>query len=98
MAQKLDALAQLAANAGNVKKTAEQCGLPLSTLYHRYLYESRLKRVGARQLGALQRLMLTTLGMALNADRLFVGVERGALGYLLIARCASLVTIENTGQ
>jgi 2-polyprenyl-3-methyl-5-hydroxy-6-metoxy-1,4-benzoquinol methylase len=79
----------------------ERCvawGFPLSTIYHRYLYESRLKRVGARPLGTLQRLMLTTLGMALNADRLFVGVERGALGYLLIARCASLVTIENTGQ
>lgn len=70
----------------------ERCvpwGFPLSTLYHRHLYEPRLKRVGPRQLGNPQRLALTLLGLALNIDRLFLGVERGALGYLLIARSAS---------
>lgn len=70
----------------------ERCvawGFPLSTLYHRYLYEPRLQRVGPRQpSGSSQRLALRLLGLLLNADRLFLGVERGALGYLVIASSA----------
>lgn len=72
--------------------SVERCvawGFPFSSLYHRYLYEPRLNRVGPRQLGSSQRLALKLLGLALNVDRLFLGVERGALGYLLIARLAS---------
>jgi SAM-dependent methyltransferase len=67
----------------------ERCvawGFPLSTLYHRYLYEPRLARVGPRGLGSSGGLALKLLGLALNVDRLFLGVERGALGYLLVAR------------
>ncbi len=67
----------------------ERCvawGFPLSTLYHRHLYEPRLARVGPRGLGSSKGVALRLLGLALNVDRLFLGVERGALGYLLIAR------------
>jgi hypothetical protein len=34
----------------------------------------------------VQRPAVAILGAALQVDRLFVGVERGALGYLLLAR------------
>ena len=36
-----------------------------------------------------QRPAVAALGAALQVDRLFVGVERGALGYLLLARFAA---------
>jgi SAM-dependent methyltransferase len=67
----------------------EQCrawGFPCSTLYHRFLYEPRLRRKGTAQLGTSQGLALKGLGVVLQVDRLFVGVEKGALGYILIAR------------
>jgi hypothetical protein len=69
--------------------TVERCkawGFPFSTLYHRYLYEPRLQRVGAKHLSPSGGPALSALGLVLAADRLFVGVERGALGYLLVGR------------
>ncbi len=67
----------------------ERCvawGFPFSALYHRHLYERRLERSGPAPPGRRQRLGLAALGALLQVDRVFVGVERGSLGYLLLAR------------
>jgi len=60
-------------------------GFPVSALYHRHLYERRLDRKGAAPPRSWERPALTVLSLLLQIDRLFVGVERGALGYLLLA-------------
>jgi SAM-dependent methyltransferase len=60
-------------------------GFPVSALYHRHLYERRLDRHGAAPPKRWERPALTVLSLLLQIDRLFVGVERGALGYLLLA-------------
>jgi SAM-dependent methyltransferase len=60
-------------------------GFPVSALYHRHLYERRLDRHGAAPPKLWERPALTFLSLLLQVDRLFVGVERGALGYLLLA-------------
>jgi SAM-dependent methyltransferase len=67
----------------------ERCvawGFPFSALYHRHLYERRLDRHGAAPPRRWERPVLAALSLLLQVDRLFVGVERGALGYLLLAR------------
>jgi SAM-dependent methyltransferase len=67
----------------------ERCvawGFPVSALYHRHLYERHLDRRGPAQPKPWQRPAVALLGALLQVDRLFVGVERGALGYLLVAR------------
>jgi SAM-dependent methyltransferase len=67
----------------------ERCvawGSPFSALYHRHLYERRLERSGTASPDRRQRLGLAALGALLQVDRLFVGLERGSLGYLLLAR------------
>ena len=61
-------------------------GFPVSSLYHRRLYEPRLERRGPARPAGWQRPALAVLGAALQVDRLFLGWERGALGYLLVAR------------
>jgi SAM-dependent methyltransferase len=61
-------------------------GFPVSALYHRHLYERRLDRQGSAPTRRWERLALGALSAALQVDRLFVGVERGALGYLLLAK------------
>jgi SAM-dependent methyltransferase len=61
-------------------------GFPVSALYHRHLYERRLDRQGSTAPRRWERLALGVLSAALQVDRLFVGVERGALGYLLLAK------------
>ena len=60
-------------------------GFPVSALYHRHLYERRLNRHGAAAPKPWERPALTVLSALLQIDRLFVGFERGALGYLLLA-------------
>ena len=60
-------------------------GFPVSALYHRHLYERRLDRHGAAPPKPWERPALTVLSLLLQVDRLFVGVERGALGFLLLA-------------
>jgi SAM-dependent methyltransferase len=60
-------------------------GFPVSALYHRHLYERRLDRRGAAPPKRWERPALAVLSVLLQVDRLFVGVERGALGYLLLA-------------
>lgn len=65
----------------------ERCvgwGFPFSALYHRHLYERRLDRRGAAPPRRWERPALAALSLLLQVDRLFVGVERGALGYLLL--------------
>lgn len=68
--------------------TVERCrawGFPFAALYHRYLYERRLDRHGSAAPRRWERPALAVLSAVLQLDRLFVGVDRGALGYLLLA-------------
>jgi SAM-dependent methyltransferase len=69
--------------------TVERClgwGFPVSRLYHRHVYERYLDRRGPAPPARRQQPLLRLLGAVLQVDRLFVGVERGALGYLALAR------------
>jgi len=68
--------------------TVHRClgwGFPFSRLYHRHVYERYLDRHGPARLGGRHRPLVAALGALLQVDRLFVGIERGALGYLLLA-------------
>jgi hypothetical protein len=61
-------------------------GFPMSALYHRTVYELAVRRgVVTSGRGATRR-SLPLLSALLALDRLFVGWERGALGYVLVAR------------
>jgi SAM-dependent methyltransferase len=69
--------------------TVESClawGFPFSRLYHRHVYERYLDRHGPARPGGRHRPLVAAVGAVLQLDRLFVGVERGALGYLLLAK------------
>jgi SAM-dependent methyltransferase len=69
--------------------TVERClgwGFPVSRLYHRHVYERYLDRRGPAPPARRQQPLVRLLGAVLQLDRLFVGVERGALGYLALAR------------
>ncbi len=69
--------------------TVERCvawGFPVSALYHRTIYERHLDRRGAAPATARQRPAVAVLRALLQLDRLFLGHERGALGYLVVAR------------
>ena len=73
--------------------TVERClgwGFPVSRLYHRHVYERYLDRRGPAQPARRQKPLVSLLGAVLQLDRLFVGVERGALGYLALATRRSL--------
>jgi SAM-dependent methyltransferase len=68
--------------------TVHRClgwGFPMSRLYHRHVYERYLDRRGPAGLERRHGPFLVVLGALLQLDRLFVGVERGALGYLVVA-------------
>jgi SAM-dependent methyltransferase len=68
--------------------TVNRClgwGFPFSRLYHRHVYERYLDRHGTAPPGGRHRPLVGVVGALLQLDRLFVGVERGALGYLLLA-------------
>jgi SAM-dependent methyltransferase len=60
-------------------------GFPMSRLYHRHVYERYLNRRGPAQPARRHGPLVTVVGALLQLDRLFVGVERGALGYLALA-------------
>ncbi len=79
------ALLELCAGAGLDVERLRPWGFPVSSLYHRKIYEPRLSAQGAARPSRAQRPAVAVLGAALQVDRLFVGVERGALGYLLLA-------------
>lgn len=68
--------------------TVHRClgwGFPVSRLYHRHVYERYLDRRGPARPGGRHRPLVAALGAVLQVDRLFVGVERGSLGFLLLA-------------
>jgi ubiquinone/menaquinone biosynthesis C-methylase UbiE len=60
-------------------------GFPISALYHRTAFEWLIARRTAPTAGQT-RAGKGLLSALLQIDRLFVGHERGALGYLLVAR------------
>jgi SAM-dependent methyltransferase len=80
------ALLDLCAEAELAVERLRPWGFPVSSTYHRRIYEPRLARVGAAPPRRRLRPLVAALEVALQVDRAFVGVERGALGYLLLAR------------
>jgi SAM-dependent methyltransferase len=60
-------------------------GFPVSRLYHRHVYERYLDRRGPAPVGHSLAPLVRALGLLVQLDRLFVGVEHGALGYLVLA-------------
>jgi SAM-dependent methyltransferase len=79
------ALIEACAGAGLTVHRCLSWGFPLSRLYHRHVYERYLDRHGPARPGGRHRPLVAAVGALLQVDRLFVGVERGALGYLLLA-------------
>jgi SAM-dependent methyltransferase len=63
-------------------------GFPVSSAYHRTVYGWALGRSDSQPSpsSAVRKAGLALLGLLLRIDRRFVGVERGALGYILVAR------------
>ena len=77
-------LEQAIGDAGLALERLRPWGFPVSALYHRAVYDKR-----AADLATDQRercVTLSVLRLALQIDRLFVGFERGCLGYLALAR------------
>jgi SAM-dependent methyltransferase len=81
-----DGLLELCAGAGLTVERLEPWGFPVSSFYHRRIYEPRLSAQGPAEPRWYLRPAIAALGAALQLDRLFVGVDRGALGYLLLTR------------
>lgn len=81
-----EALLELCASAGFAVERVDPWGFPVSSFYHRRIYEPRLTSQGPVRPRWYVRPAVAALGAALQLDRLFVGVERGALGYLVLAR------------
>jgi SAM-dependent methyltransferase len=81
-----DRLVELCGHAGLRIEQLSGWGFPACAFYHRHLYEPRLARRGAAVASEAPRLARFVLSGVLQVDRLFVGVQRGALGYLLLAR------------
>ena len=81
-----DALLELCAGAGLAVEKLAPWGFPVSSFYHRRIYEPRLTAQGPSRPRWYMRPAVSALGAALQLDRLFVGVERGALGYLVLVR------------
>jgi SAM-dependent methyltransferase len=79
------ALLEACAAAGLTVNRCVGWGFPFSRLYHRHVYERYLDRHGPTRPSGRHRPFVAAVGAVLQVDRLFVGVERGALGYLLLA-------------
>jgi SAM-dependent methyltransferase len=82
---------ELLAKVSSAGLLVERCrawGFPFSALYHFHLYEPRLVRRGSSTDVACKSFAMAGLTALLSIDRLFVGVERGALGLVLLARRA----------
>ena len=67
---------------GSTSSGSAPWGFPVSSFYHRRIYEPRLSAQGPARPRWYLRPAVAALGAALQLDRLFVGVEHGALGYL----------------
>ena len=78
-------LEQRVAVAGFGILTCKAWGFPVSALYHRTVFERIVARRGSVPTGPA-RAGKGLLSALLRVDRSFVGHERGALGYLLVAR------------
>jgi ubiquinone/menaquinone biosynthesis C-methylase UbiE len=72
------------AMAGFEVLTCRAWGFPISALYHRTVFEWVVARRATSS--APLRAGSPILAAALRIDKLFVGHERGALGYILVAR------------
>lgn len=79
-----DGLARVIAEAGLELARVTPWGFPVSALYHRALYDKRAAALAEER--RERRIALSVLRLALKVDRVFVGVERGCLGYLALAR------------
>lgn len=79
-----ESLTRAIAGAGLALEVVRPWGFPIAALYHRTVYDKRAERAVAD--GREHRLAKSLLRAALTIDRLFVGVERGCLGYLALAR------------
>jgi ubiquinone/menaquinone biosynthesis C-methylase UbiE len=64
--------------------TCKAWGFPISAFYHRTVYEWIIARRATKN--AQLRAASPILGAFLRVDSLFVGRERGALGYILVAQ------------
>lgn len=84
-----EALLELCAGAEVEVEQLRAWGFPVSAFYHRRIYEPRLSAQGPARPKWYLRPAVAALGAALQVDRLFVGVERGALGYLVLARATT---------
>jgi SAM-dependent methyltransferase len=79
------ALLEACTGAGLRVESCVGWGFPVSRLYHRHVYERYLARRGPAPPSRRHKPLATAVGALLQLDRLFVGVERGALGYLALA-------------
>ncbi len=79
-----DDLTRVIENAGLELERVIPWGFPFAALYHRAVYDKRA--AGLAEDGRERRVAKRILAAALLIDRLFVGVERGCLGYLALAR------------
>ena len=71
---------------GFVVETLRPWGFPMSALYHRAIYDKRAAALATDP--RPHRVAKAVLRAALLVDRPFVGVDRGCLGYLALARPA----------
>jgi SAM-dependent methyltransferase len=73
--------------AGLLVEKCEGWGFPVSALYHRHYYDRRAASLAeeAGTSSSQKKAALAVLRALLQVDRLFVGVERGALGFLVLA-------------
>lgn len=78
-------LLEACAAAGFTVRRCVGWGFPMSRLYHRHVYERYLQRRGPAPPERRHGALVALVGAVLQLDRLFVGVERGALGYLALA-------------
>lgn len=80
-----DPLIELVEGAGFAVLQCLPWGFPISALYHRTAYELAVRRRSSAADTAVPRPAISLLRALLRIDRVFVGVERGALGYVVIA-------------
>jgi ubiquinone/menaquinone biosynthesis C-methylase UbiE len=76
-------LSRALSDGGFVLERIQPWGFPVSAFYHRAIYDKRAPTLATD--GREHRVAKSVLRAALTIDRLFVGVERGCLGYLALA-------------
>jgi ubiquinone/menaquinone biosynthesis C-methylase UbiE len=83
-----DALVAACRAAGLEVVRSAGWGFPVSAAYHRWVYDKRAARLAeaSGRRSRAQRAALGILKVALQLDRLFLGLDRGALGFLLLGR------------